>query len=37
MARMGLERVWVQVIDVDVAADRAITFGSPEQSMGRRR
>ena len=27
MAGMGPERVWVQVIDVDVAADREITFG----------
>ena len=34
---MGPERVWVQVIDVDMAADRAITFRSPEQSIGRRR
>jgi hypothetical protein len=23
----GPERVWVQVIDVDVAADREVTFG----------
>src|SRR5215472_10954598 len=27
MSETGLERVWVQVIDVDVAADREITFG----------
>ena len=27
MAGMGPERVWVQVVDVDVAADREITFG----------
>jgi hypothetical protein len=27
MAGTGQERVWVQVIDVDVAADREITFG----------
>jgi hypothetical protein len=27
MAETGAERVWVQVIDVDVAADREITFG----------
>jgi hypothetical protein len=27
VAGMGSERVWVQVIDVDVAADREITFG----------
>ena len=27
MAELGPERVWVQVIDMDVAADREITFG----------
>jgi len=27
MTETGPERVWVQVVDVDVAADREITFG----------
>ena len=26
MAEVGSERVWVQVVDVEVAADREITF-----------
>jgi hypothetical protein len=34
---MGPERVWVQVVDVDVAADREITFGkSLAEGLGER-